>query len=480
MLTLQSFGAVGTVTGSLHIFTYTTNGKTTKFGVDAGMFQTGEIMSEIMLNSQLGFDPGELDAWILSHAHLDHTGRLAYVVKRGFKGPIYATQQTQELANIVMTDGVKQMQNHYRKMEENEYNRIQQGKAPEHSFDRKDVELYNDQDVDITNQLFVTKRVGEKFEIAPGLEVLFFEASHILGSVFMKFTETKTGKTVYHSADIGFSPKPFLKKIGSVTPDELVQAVIMESTYGDRVHATTSPADSLAKELKETLTKGGQVIIPSFAIQRSQELLYYCASMMQTGKIPSVDIFLDSPMAINATEVYTRHVTEAAETVQNKHVRQLVSPDQSKELNYLTDPCIIVAGSGMMNGGRIWQHLRFHGNQSKNKLLVVGYQAEGTHGRELLEGKRNFVIDNKDIHIALSVIKIEGFSGHADQSMLLKWLTDIVPQGVYRSTQKLNIFLVHGEDSARDALATAIQGKLKSTTVRVYLPSTMEVHTLID
>jgi metallo-beta-lactamase family protein len=480
MLTLQSFGAAGTVTGSLHVFTYTHNNHTFRFGIDAGMFQTGEMMSEIMLNAQLGFEPSTVDSWILTHAHLDHTGRLAYVVKRGFKGPIYTTQVTQSLANIVMTDATKQMANHYRTVEQEEYTLIQDGKLPQHSYERKDIELYNTADVDETNRRFEQKEVGQSWEICPNLEITFYEASHILGSIYLRIKEISTGKTVYHSADIGYSPKPFLKKITTQTSDESVCSIIMESTYGDRLHNSVDPKPAFAKQLKETLSAGGQVIIPAFAIQRSQELMYYCKTLMESGQIPTVDIYLDSPMAINASEVYANNNEDARNTLASSRVKQLVSAEQSKELNYITEPCVIIAGSGMMNGGRIWQHLRFHGHQSKNCLLIVGFQAPGTHGRAVLEGEKNFVIDHKDIHIGLKVVKLEGFSGHADQAMLTKWLTDIVPQSVYRGEKPLNVILIHGEDSSRTVLAEVIQNKIKSPTLKVHLPKPAQEFTLID
>ncbi len=470
MLTYTACGAAGTVTGSMHIFTYTQGAELFRFGIDAGMFQTGEIMSEIMLNGNLVIDPKTVDAWILSHAHLDHTGRLGYVVKRGYRGPIYATYETQQLAMIVMSDAVVQMRNHYRQFEEKEYLAIQAGRLPEHMYDRKDVELYSDSDVDQTHSQFVTQKVGQSFEIHSNLRVEFFDASHILGSVYLKITEISSSKVLFHSADLGFSPKPYLPKITKQQPEENITTIFVESTYGDRLHNSTDPTEMFAKHASDTLRGGGQVIIPSFAIQRSQELIYYCITMMKNGLIPSVEIYLDSPMAINATEVYTNYSQVAKEIMANPRVHQTVSGVQSKELNSITEPCIIIAGSGMMNGGRIWQHLRFHGGKSKSKLLIVGYQAEGTHCKELMEGKRNFVIDGKDISLKLEVVRLEGFSGHADQKMLVNWVTDIVPQSVYRGKQQLDLFLIHGENTARDVLSGVLQSRIKSSSVSIKEP----------
>lgn len=470
MLTYQACGAAGTVTGSMHVFTYTNDQETFRFAIDAGTFQTGEIMSEVLLNGTLLVDPKTIDAWILSHAHLDHTGRLAYVVKRGFSGPIYATHDTQRLAYIVMTDAVGQMRNRFRDAEQKEYEAIHNGRLPEHSYEESDIQLYDDADVDQTISQFTTKHVGEIFTIHPNLSVEFFDAAHILGSVFMRITEISTGNILWHSADLGFSPKPFLKTIGRPTSSNAVQAVFMESTYGDRVHESTDPRASLIKEVGETLRARGQVIIPSFAIQRSQELLYYFSSMIASGQIPKVNVYLDSPMAIAATEVYTASSDQARETVHNPNIKLSPASEQSKELNYITEPCIIIAGSGMMNGGRIWQHLRFHGSSSRNKLLQVGYQAVGTHGREIGEGKRDFMIDNRSIHLKLAVVKIDGFSGHADQNMLLKWLGDCVPQTVHRGDHKLNVYLIHGEPEARKTLAHLIQSKYKEDNLSVFEP----------
>lgn len=459
------------MTGSLHIFTYTEDGSTFRFGIDAGMFQTGEIMSEILLNNNVGFDPSTINAWILTHAHLDHCGRLPLMVKRGFSGPVYTTVETQELSLIVMYDAVTQMRNHYRKIEEEEYAIIQSGKLSTYNYERKDVELYNDSDVEKVRTQFVAQSVGKSFEICPGLEIEFFEASHILGSVFLSIRELKSGKVVFHSADLGFSPKPFLKNIIKNQPQEKIQAIIMESTYGDRIHTTLNPIEDLEEHIGSTLKKGGQVIIPAFALQRSQELLFYCSQLMRNGSIPKVQIFLDSPMAITATEMYTMHSQQARDTVSYKHIQQLPSSAQSKELNAISDPCIIIAGSGMMNGGRIWQHLRFHGNSTKNTLLIVGYQAEGTYGRQVMEGQKNFIINEKEIHLQCQVIKIDGFSGHADQAMLVKWMSDLLPQTVYRNKHTVQVLLVHGEEPARKALASIIQSKIPSLSVHLPLPA---------
>lgn len=478
MLTLESYGAAGTVTGSLHIFTYESNGEIFRFGIDAGMFQTGEHVSEVLLNSNLGFDPSTIDSWILTHAHLDHTGRLPYVVKRGYSGKIFATSATQRLASIVMFDAAKQMVNKFREIEHDEYATIQAGKIPTHNFEQKDVELYNDADIEKTISRFVTHNVGSTFNIHANLEVTFFEASHILGSVYLKIRELSTGKVVFHSADLGFSPKPFLKKITSQQPEEKLEAIIMESTYGDRLHTNTDPRKGLTEHLKSTLSSGGTVIIPSFAIQRSQELLYYCTDLMSSGQIPKCKVYLDSPMASAASEVYGELIPEVQQVLASPMVQQLITPDQSKELNYTTEPCIIIAGSGMMNGGRVWQHLRFHGSQSKNLLCIVGYQAPGTHGDEVMNGKRDFIIGEKDIHLGCKIVKIDGFSGHADQAMLTKWCTDLLPQSVIRGTKDCKLILIHGEDPSRHALSEVIQGKVKSATFKVILPVPAEKHIL--
>lgn len=463
MLTYKACGAAHTVTGSMHHFTYRNNSQKHQFCVDAGMFQTGEQLSNHEMNSHLLFAPKELESIVLTHAHLDHCGRLPYLVARGFRGKIYATQITKDLAEVVMLDAAKQQFNNFVKNETSQKSLNDVSASSEILFSEKDVEQ--------TLKLFEVVDIGKPFKIVNGLEGTFELAGHILGATWLRIIEESSNKQLIMSGDLGNINKPFVPNPILPRATDVTQAIFIETTYGDRLHPTFDPVKKLILEIGETLNSGAKVLIPAFALERSQELLYHLFQAMQTGQVQKVKIFLDSPMAIKVTQIFANNQAsfnakskEAFKNnlnpFDNEWLELIEDRQQSKELNHYTEPCVIIAGAGMMNGGRILKHLKFHGKDKRNKLLIVGYQSENTLGRKIEEGVRNILIDEEPVTLECQVVKIDGLSAHADQAGLEKWLFAGIPQAVHRSFTDLKIMLVHGEFAASQVFANKINTRL--------------------
>lgn len=440
-------GAAGEVTGSKHLITF--NGK--KILLDCGMFQ-GHRKEAAEKNKHFYWDPKEMDAVILSHAHMDHSGILPYLVKEGFDGPIYTTHATRDICNYMLADSAY--------IQEREFEYMKEKKKGKTDFIEEP--LYTIEHAEEALQKFHAVNYEQKFVVTDGLVASFYDAGHILGSalIHLEFHDEKTGKDLKltFTGDLGRKGLPILKDPQMVPETEIL---ITETTYGNRLHAAIQTIeDDFAAVVNEVCKKGGKLIIPAFALERTQEIVYYLHLLSDKGKIPKIPIFVDSPLAGNVTEVFRSHMEcydkkTSEEFVKNgdnpfgfgelKYTRDVA---ESKSLNDKRGPMVIISASGMCEHGRILHHLKNNIDNPKNVILIVGYQAENTLGRKLVEGERQVNIFGSPYKVKASVYVMDAFSGHADRSDLLDYICKI------RGLKKL--FLVHGEPSQAEAFQGAL------------------------
>jgi len=439
-------GAAGEVTGS----GYLVETNHARVLVDFGMFQ-GHRGTDAKNRRLQPVNPKKLDAVVLTHAHLDHTGRLPLLVAKGFKGPIFATSATTEFAALILRDSAH----------------IQEGDAKRLTVrakraGRRPVQpLYTHADVDRVPPLIRGITYEERREVAHGITVRVFDAGHILGSGSIEMHVE--GKTVVFSGDLGPKGAPFLRD--PVLPPR-ADLVFLESTYGDRDHRSL---DATVAELHEILEHAVQardlILIPSFAIGRAQQVLFHLAAMVRGGELPDFPIFLDSPMAIDATRIYGHHQdlfdAEARSLVRRgqfrkdlRDVRFVPSPEESRRLNDLDGPAIVLAGAGMCNGGRILHHFKHHLWRKDTVVVFVGYQAQGTLGHALVSGARNVSVLGERIRVAARIFTLGGFSAHAGRTELLQW----ADAAIGASTR---VVLTHGEEKPRAALADGIRERFR-------------------
>jgi metallo-beta-lactamase family protein len=437
-------GADRDVTGSCHLIECAGQ----RILIDCGMFQGSRELEEENAGP-LGFDAASVDVMLLTHAHLDHCGRLPLLVKRGFRGRVLCTAATAELANIVMQDAAH--------MAEDDAD----WEARHHPGKRR-LPLYTRADAVAAAARFTRPcRYGERVGLDGGLAVSFHEAGHILGSasVLLEFSEHGRARSVLFSGDIGSSGRPILREPAPPRAD----IVIMETTYGDRGHRT--PADSIA-ELIEVVraaqARGGNVVIPSFALERSQEILYVLREAVAGGQLPSnLKVYMDSPMALSAIEVYRRHCEcydEAAAALIARGgdlfgfagLHLVREASESKALNRLPGGAVIIAGSGMCTGGRIRHHLVTNLPRSDSSIVFVGYASQGTPARRIIDGAATVRLFGEEVPVRASVHTIGGFSAHADQAELLRW------HG--RAGGGERTILVHGEAGAMAAFGKLLAG----------------------
>ncbi len=450
MAYIQSFGAAKVVTGSAHLLTLE-NG--TKILIDCGMFQGEHEKSN---SHKFSFDPKEINYLILTHAHLDHVGRAPLLFKHGFRGKIITTKTTLALARIIMLDSAHLMQEsfklHFKKA---------QRRSEEHSVQQPLYTPLNVESLLALKKKFAT--YDKTINLEEGITLTFRNAGHILGSAFVeiKFTENGVEKVVVFSGDLG-STYDFVLPIPEHT--KRADALYIESTYGDRDHKSIE--ESIAefkKVILDTLANDGNVMIPSFAIERTQELLCLFKEMHLNGELPECKIFLDSPMAIRATRVYNKHVDKLSKkcqefeahdgTVFDFEALQFTStPQASKKINEVTTRAIIISGSGMCNGGRIMHHFKHRLWNKRNAVIFVGYQAKGTLGRKIVEGAEWIELYHEKIKVNASIHTINGFSAHADQSGLLTWMRAI--------TELNKVYLIHGEEEKQILFKKAIETQL--------------------
>lgn len=447
VLKVTLLGAAQEVTGSCYLLE-TANARVL---IDCGMFQGSERLErKNKLPPEILRKP--LDAVLLTHGHLDHCGRLPLLIKAGYTGPIYATDGTIDIAELVLRDAARIAEDEAER--ENEKRKRNRSKLVK--------PLLRDHDVTGVVALFEAVEYDRNLIVADGLSAKFVEAGHILGSSCIQLqaqARTSGSRNVIFSGDIGHWNDPILKDPARIEKADLI---FMESTYGDRsrpsLDETLADFESI---LNATIQRNGKVFIPTFAVGRAQEILYHLASLMSTQRVPQIPVYLDSPMAIDATNLYSRHRRDLDErygkTPLNDQLnRDLASfttcesAEESKALNTLKGPCIILAGAGMCDAGRILHHLQHGLNDADNTLIVVGYQARGSLGRELIEGAKQVKILGETIHVRATVANLEGFSAHADQADLLRWLKPMV---VNRPT----IVLTHGESHSIDQLAYEIR-----------------------
>ena len=450
MATVTSYGATGEVTGSCHVLEV----EGVRVMIDCGMFQGEE---EDLNQRPFDFNASEIDYLLVTHAHLDHVGRIPKLVKEGFVGKIYATAATQELAYIILLDSAKIMNEDF----ETKYK-----KAARKAIERKvQKPLYGPLDVQSTfNMAWINPDYDEYLDVCEGISVVYRNAGHILGAAFVEvsYMEGGTSHTVVFSGDIGNNENNL------VLPDlqkcKKADALYVETTYGDRNHR---PFDATIAEFKEvvvkTLKANGNVLIPSFAVERTQELLCVLRSMYESKELPKCKVFLDSPMASKATDVYRNYSEQLSGSCQNNiksdgsvfdfdALTYTETPEQSKAINDIVGGAIIIAGSGMCNGGRITRHFQHRIWDPKNAVIFVGYQAVGTLGREIVDGAEWINIYNEDIIVKASIHTINGFSAHADQEGIIKWISKI------KNLKK--VFLVHGEKDAQINFQAALKAKL--------------------
>lgn len=386
--------------------------------------------------------PESLDAVLLTHAHVDHCGLIPKLVREGFRGRIYCTTATSEIAKIILLDAAHLQEEDAEFKRKRHEREKRQGCYPE-------IPLYTVDDAKASFPQFVPVQYGEPVLIGEGVEATFHDAGHVLGSSMIKITVSHEGehRTVLFSGDVGRWDRPILK---DPSVFDKIDYVIVESTYGDRLHEDSPDiGDSLAEIINSTWKAGGNIIIPSFALQRSQEILYHMNKLLLEGRIPHLMVFLDSPMAINITEVFKRH-SELFDTEMSRLMRQHHSPfdfpslkmvqtvDESKALNHIKGTIMIIAGSGMCTGGRVKHHLAANISKRENTILFVGYQAIGTLGRQIVDGSKKVRIFGQQYPVRAKIARIHGFSSHADRDELFRWLN-----GLKSAPRK--VFVVHGE-----------------------------------
>ncbi len=433
---IQFFGAAQTVTGSQHLLTI--NDKKILF--DCGLFQ-GRRKDTYEKNKNFKFDPKEIDAMILSHAHIDHSGNTPHLVKDGFNGPIYTTSATIDLCKIMLEDSAYLQQRDIEWLKKKKKKHI-----PEEP-------LYSIEDVEDTIKKFIPVEYNSATEIFPGIIAYFQDAGHILGSagILLEIEEEKGKKIRFgFSGDIGRPEMPIIRN-----PDFFrdLDILIMESTYGNRLHTQTDEVEEeVAKVVKEVFDRRGKIIIPSFAVGRTQLLVYVLHKLFDQNRIPEIPIYVDSPLAVKATKVFEEH-PECFDRETNRiflesgddpfgfgRLKYITTVDQSKELNEIQDPMIIISASGMAEGGRVLHHLANNIGNPKNLVLFVGYSAEHTLARRIMDGIEKVNILGEKHSVKCEIKTMDYFSAHADQNELIDYLR------LNPANRLKNIFLVHGEE----------------------------------
>src|SRR5712671_3644559 len=450
MAKLTFLGAAGTVTGSKYLVEAA--GK--RLLVDCGIFQGSDELSDRNYKP-LPADPKTFDYAVLTHAHLDHTGWLPRLVKEGYRGSIYANPATIELTTLLLKDSAH--------LQEEDALHAQKHQHDRHSETEP---LYTTEDVEPVLQRMKPMPRSGAFDISPEFHIVSYDAGHILGSSSLEVTITENAnKTiVVFSGDIGRYEQPILND--PITPPSKADVLLCESTYGDRDHQAGDAAELLAAIVNRVAKRGGSIVIPAFAIGRTQTFMYYLRQLENQQRIPRLPVYIDSPMALSATDLYLKyaqdHDLEFTRVDDNGkgdpldvHQFHLTrTTDESKQINNVKTPCIIVSASGMITGGRVLHHLAQRLSDARNAVILAGFQAQGTRGRALQEGAKTLRLFGQEVVVNAEIVSLGQFSAHAGKSELLRWLTAL-------AAPPKQTYLVHGEPSAAQSLQSAIQEKFK-------------------
>jgi metallo-beta-lactamase family protein len=444
-LKLAFYGGAGTVTGSKHVLTAGSQ----RVLIDCGMFQ-GVKELRLMNWRRTPFAAASVRNVVLTHAHIDHSGYLPRLLREGFAGNVYCTPATRELSEVLLTDAAKLQE------EDAEY-------ANRKGFSRHHpaLPLFTVRDAERVIKHSRTSAYGRWFRLGEHVEARLHDAGHILGSAFVETRIALAGRvfTIVFSGDIGRYGVPLHT---DPQPPPPCDAMVIESTYGDRQHDRTSLIDQIRRPFKETIARGGTILIPAFAVARAQVLTLMLRALMDAGDLPDVPLHIDSPMAIEATRVYRRHIETGELDPQSvadwdrvyHRVEFHSTVEESRALNHLSGGRIIISASGMMTGGRVLHHLRRLLPDEKNLVVLAGYQAPGTRGRALLEGAMTLRMHGRDVPARAEVLPLSGLSAHADAGELMRWLRSgtALPQ---------RVFVVHGEPPAASSLAARIEQELR-------------------
>lgn len=447
-------GATKTVTGSCHLV----EAKGLKVLIDCGMFQGAE---EEKNYEPFPFEPRDIDYLILTHAHIDHCGRIPLLVKEGFRGKILCTRPTAQIARIMLLDSAKVMSETYR-------SRL---KKAERLGEVVNPPLYEEMDVLDSFDFFSHPYLEyeKKYDLAPGFSFRLRDAGHILGSAFVELEIE--GMRVIFSGDLGNKNKPIVR---DPSPPSKAHTVFIETTYGDRNHRSFKESkEEFEDAVLKTLYRGGNVLIPSYALERAQDILFVLREMYERDILPECQVFLDSPLAINATRIFlqnpdffdreTYRIFRERDPFNFPYLKFTREVEESKKINDIKSGAIIIAGSGMLTGGRILHHLKHNLWREECSLIFVGFQPKGTLGRRIIEGAEKVKVLGEEIAVRAEVYTINGFSSHADQRELTEWLSHASPE---------RTFLVHGEEEKMEVFADHINSELG---LRSYAPDFGEV-----
>jgi metallo-beta-lactamase family protein len=455
---LTFHGAAQTVTGSMHLVEI--NGS--RLLLDCGLYQ-GKRSESFERNRTFPFDVTKIDAILLSHAHIDHSGNLPNLVKQGYSGPIYCTSATKDLTDVMLRDSGHIQE---RQAENLNYHKVKRGEPPVEP-------LYTEKDAEQVAPLLRSHNYNEQIPVGNGAVATLYDAGHILGSaaISLRLEEKNQKKHLWFSGDIGRRDMPILRD--PVMPTDDVDVLLMEATYGDKPHRGPEEAyQEMKSVILKTLNRKGKVIIPSFAVGRTQELVFNLSRMHDEGELPSVPVYVDSPLAVNASNIFRRHEEcfdeEMKHQVHTGHpaldfklLTYINSLEESKELNSRTDPMIIISASGMAEAGRIVYHIRWGIENSRNTIMIVSWQSPETLGRKLADREKNVKIMGETYRCRAEIATIGGLSAHAGQDLLIEYAA-----GLKHSSK--SIFLVHGEDKG----VLPLMEKLKENrTKHVHYPT---------
>jgi len=433
---LTFYGGAKSVTGANYLLE--SSDAKTKILIDCGLTQ-GSHFAELQNFNPFLYNPQEINALLVTHSHIDHIGRIPKLYRDGFSGKIYSTPATKDFAELMLLDSEHILSEEAKK----------NNKEP----------LYTVEDIYELMKLWEGVDYHKKFKIND-FEIEFFDAGHILGSAIIVIKAE--GKTIVFSGDLGNYPAPIIKETEKI---EYADYLIIESAYGDRIHENVlKQKEELEDVIEDTVLNQGTLLIPAFALERTQQLLYHLNDLIEKGKVPKIPVFIDSPLAIKLTSVYSKYrkyfnqevrgeISSGDDILEFPGLKVALTREESRAIDEVPPPKIIIAGSGMMHGGRILRHAKFYLSDPKSTILFAGFQAKGSLGRELLEGKKQVKIYEEEVEVKCKIVQIESFSAHADQLKILNW---ILPMRLGLK----KIFIVQGEEQSANALASKIRDKM--------------------